>query len=129
MSAETAAGTPNGAGARKAARVTVRFLAVCNVIGFAVLFGFIAAGNAGLRWLAGTIGAPLPAPMAGFAALPGWTWAAGAVAGSGLVAALHRAVRNPVAAVIVQTAIGVGQIAAVMVCGIAWLVCMLRLPR
>lgn len=120
------AATPS---ASKATRVTVRVLAVCNVIGFAVLFAFIAIGNAGLRWFADTLGAPLPPLMARFVAIPGWTWLAGFLAGSAAVAAVHRAIRNPVVAVMIQTAIGVGQIAAVMACGIAWLVCLLRLPR
>ena len=130
MSGESQAGSvPVRPGASRATRATVRFLAVCNVIGFGVLFGSIAIGTAGLRWFAGMLGAPLPALMARFLELPGWTWIAGFAAGSALVAAVHRAVRNPVAAVLVQTVIGIGQIAAVMVCGIAWIVCMLRLPR
>ncbi len=107
----------------------VRFLAVCNVAGFAVLSIFLGAGNAGLRWLVNGIGASMPPGMARFVDLPAWTWIVLFLAGSAGVAVVHRAVRRPAAAVLAQTAIGIGQIAAVMACGTAWIVCVLRLPR
>lgn len=44
--AGAAASAPRGS---RASRAVVRFLAVCNAIGFAVLFGFIGAGNFFLR--------------------------------------------------------------------------------
>jgi uncharacterized membrane protein YhdT len=107
----------------------VQFLAVCNVAGFAVLAVFIGTGNALLRWLVNAIDAPLSLRMARFLDLPAWMWVACFLSGSAIVAIVHLTVRRPAAAVLVQTAIGIGQIAAVMACGTVWIVSMLRLPR
>jgi hypothetical protein len=113
-------GLPPSGGSR-ASWAAVHFLAVCNVIGFAVLFGFAGAGNFFLRRLVDAIEAPLSKSLADFLALPGWSWIVAFLAGSGLVAGLDRWVRSPAAGVLLQTAIGVVQLAGVTVYGVTWI--------
>ncbi len=114
------AGAPAQGGSR-ASRAVVRFLALCNVIGFAVLFGFIGGGNFLLRRLVDVIEAPLSKSLADFLSLPGWVWIAAFLAGSGLVAAVDRLVRSPAAGILVQTAIGIVQLAGVVIYGVTWI--------
>lgn len=100
-------------------RAAAHVLAVCNGVGFAVLFGFAAAMNGVLRAMLGPLDAMPDGWRGRMLLLPFWVWAA-AVGGSILLLALIQGlVRGGKTGIVIQTAIGVVQLAALTVYG-AW---------
>ena len=114
-------GAPPRPPRKLATRSVVRFLAACNVVGFALIFGFAGAVNFWMRWVIRETEAPAGSWFLRFVETPAWIWIALFLAGSAVVAVVDRTVRNPTAAVLVQTAIGITQIAGVVVYGLALL--------
>ena len=100
-------------------RTTAHVLAVCNGVGFAVLFGFAAAMNRILRALLEPFGA-MPAGWPGrMMHLPFWVWAAAVGVSILLLALIQGVVRGGKAGIAVQSAIGILQLGALTVYG-AW---------
>lgn len=100
-------------------RTTAHVLAVCNGVGFAVLFGFAAAMNRVLRAILEPFDA-MPEGWTGRMMLvPFWAWAAAVGVSLLLLALIQGLVRGGKAGIVVQTAIGVLQLGALTIYG-AW---------